>query len=119
MKKLLLFLMVALALLAADAKDIKTIVFTTTPPMHCEGCENRIKSNLRFEKGIKKIVTNVEQQTVTITYDADKTTVENLVKGFAKIDYTATEVKNGEPADTISTDTTPTPECSTSKCPTE
>ena len=37
------------------AKDIKTVVFTTTPQMHCENCENKIKSNLRFEKGIKSI----------------------------------------------------------------
>ena len=33
------------------AKDIKTVVFTTTPQMHCAACENKIKSNLRFEKG--------------------------------------------------------------------
>uniref|UniRef100_UPI004026F15A hypothetical protein n=1 Tax=Prevotella sp. TaxID=59823 RepID=UPI004026F15A len=34
------------------AKDIKTVVFTTTPQMHCAACENKIKSNLRFEKGL-------------------------------------------------------------------
>ena len=95
MKKFLLLLMVAMTVMTASAKDIKTVVFTTEPPMHCEGCENRIKNNLRFEKGIKKIETNVEKQTVTITYDADKTTVENLIKGFEKIDYIATEVKDG------------------------
>ena len=77
----------------------ETVVFTTEPPMHCEGCENRIKNNLRFEKGIKKIATDVEKQTVTITYDADKTTVENLIKGFEKIEYMATEVKPGEQPD--------------------
>ena len=104
MKKLLLFLITALTLIVADAKDIKTVVLTTMPPMHCEGCENRIKNNIRFEKGVKKIVTNVEQQTVTITYDADKTTVENLIKGFEKIDYTAREVKEGEDIATQDTD---------------
>ena len=96
MKKFLFFLMLAMTVMAASAKDIKTVVFTTEPPMHCEGCENRIKNNLRFEKGIKKIVTDVEKQAVTITYDADKTTVENLIKGFEKIDYIATEVKDSE-----------------------
>lgn len=85
--------------MVANAKDIKTVVFTTEPPMHCEGCENRIKNNLRFEKGIKKIVTDVEKQTVTITYDADKTTVKNLIKGFEKIDYMATEVTDCEQPD--------------------
>jgi hypothetical protein len=30
-----------------------------------------------------------------VTYDADKTTVENLIAGFKKIGYTASEVKGG------------------------
>ena len=77
-------------------KDIKTVVLKTQPEMHCENCEKKIKDNIRFEKGIKKIVTDVEHQTVTITYDADKTTVENIIKGFEKIKYHAREVKDGE-----------------------
>ena len=59
------------------AKDLKTVVFTTTPQMHCEACENKIKSNLRFEKGIKAIETSVPDQTVKVKYDADKTTQRN------------------------------------------
>ena len=96
MKKILLLLIAALTMSMASAKDIKTVVLTTVPQMHCEGCEKRIKENIRFEKGIKKIVTDVEHQTVTITYDADKTTVEDIIKGFEKINYNATEVKEGE-----------------------
>ena len=96
MKKLILLTVMLLTMTMASAKDIKTVVLTTEPPMHCEGCEKRIKENIRFEKGIKKIVTDVEHQTVTITYDADKTTVENIIKGFEKINYTAREVKEGE-----------------------
>jgi len=92
------FLLLAVSLLAAVsfAKDIKTVVVTTTPQMHCEGCENKIKGNLRFEKGIKAIETNVEEQTVTLTYDADKTTVEKLLKGFEKFGYKARVLKEGE-----------------------
>ena len=81
------------------AKDIRTVVFTTEPEMHCESCENKIKGNLRFEKGIKSIKTDLKSKTVTIQYDADKTNVQNIVKGFRKIEYQATEVKN-EPAKT-------------------
>ncbi|MBQ9822380.1 MAG: cation transporter [Muribaculaceae bacterium] len=94
MKKILLLLITAFTM--ASAKDIKTVVLTTVPQMHCENCEKRIKENIRFEKGIKKIETDVEHQTVTITYDADKTTVENIIKGFEKIKYNAREVKDGE-----------------------
>jgi copper chaperone CopZ len=96
MKRLILFTVMLLTMVMAGAKDIKTVVLTTDPQMHCEGCEKRIKENIRFEKGIKKIVTDVEHQTVTITYDADKTTVENIIKGFEKIKYNAREVKDGE-----------------------
>jgi periplasmic mercuric ion binding protein len=56
-------------------REIKTVVFTTTPQMHCAACENKIKSNLRFEKGNKSIETSVPNQTVTVKYNADKTTI--------------------------------------------
>lgn len=56
-------------------REIKTVFFTTTPQMHCAACENKIKSNLRFEKGIKNIETSVPNQTVTVKYNADKTTI--------------------------------------------
>ncbi|WP_270532570.1 heavy-metal-associated domain-containing protein [Segatella copri] len=56
-------------------REIKTVVFTTTPQMHCAACENKIKNNLRFEKCIKSIETSVPDQTVTVKYNADKTTI--------------------------------------------
>ena len=43
-------LLCVVAMIAA-AKDFKTVVFTTTPQMHCQSCEAKIKGNLRFEKG--------------------------------------------------------------------
>lgn len=78
------------------AKDIKTVVYTTSPQMHCENCENKIKGNLRFEKGVKEIKTNIEDQTVTVKYDADKTSPEKIQKGFEKFGYKARRLMNGE-----------------------
>ena len=90
-------LFIALAVSAACfAKDIQKIVFTTTPQMHCENCEKKIKNNLRFEKGVKKIETNIEKQTVTVEYDADKITAEQLLKAFSKFGYKARQLKEGE-----------------------
>ncbi len=63
------------------AKDIKTVMLTTNPEMHCNNCEKKIKENIRFEKGIKSIKTNLKDKTVTIEYDADKTTIDNIIKG--------------------------------------
>ncbi len=91
MKTKALMMMAAVCFtLTAAAKDIKTVVFKTQPEMHCNNCENKIKTNVRFEKGVKDIVTDLNAKTVTVKYDADKTTVDNIVKGFAKINYKAT-----------------------------
>ncbi len=95
MKKIMTMMAMLTFAIGMFAKDIKTVVFTTTPQMHCENCENKIKGNLRFEKGIKDITTSVPDQKVTIQYDADKTTPENIVKGFAKIGYEAKVVGDG------------------------
>ena len=88
MRQLLLSLAL-LAAIAAGAKDIKTLVVTTQPQMHCESCENTIKGNLRFEKGIKAIATDIPNQTVTISYDADKTTPQRIIDAFRKFGYEA------------------------------
>lgn len=93
MKKLgllLLMLMVSICIFAKG--EVKTIVYTTNPVMHCEGCENKIKNQLKYEKGIKMVVTDVEKQTVTITYDASKTSPEKIEAAFGKINYKVKQV---------------------------
>jgi len=56
----------ALAIAAVStAKDIKTVVLTT----------------------------NLDDKTVVIEYDADKTNVQSIIEGFKKIKYDACEVK--------------------------
>ena len=87
MKKTILALAAIAFSFSAFAKDIQELVVTTNPPMHCENCENKIKNNLRFEKGIKKIQTNVPEQKVTIEYDAEKTNPANIENAFSKIGY--------------------------------
>ena len=94
MKKAFLLSAMMLTAVVTLAKDIKTVVVTTQPQMHCESCEKKIKGNLRFEKGVKTIETNVEEQRVTITYDADKTTSEKIIQSFDKFGDKATEVKS-------------------------
>ena len=87
-----LFIALALAV-SCFAKDIKTVVLTTTPEIHCTGCEKTIKENIRFEKGVKSIKTNLDDKTITIDYDADKPNVPTIIKGFKKNGYEAVEVK--------------------------
>ena len=83
---------------ACGAKTLKTLVVKTNPEIHCENCEKKIKDNIRFEKGVKEIVTNLDDKTVSIKFDADKVSVETLLVAFEKISYKATvvEVKDVE-----------------------
>ena len=93
MKKSFVTFALMLMALGTQAKVVKTLVVTTQPQMHCDGCETKIKGNLRFEKGVKAIECNIDAQRVTITYDGDKTKPETLINAFGKFGYKATEVK--------------------------
>lgn len=88
MKKNLLtafMLMLAGNSFAQTATD--TLVVTTQPQMHCQNCEKKIKSNIRFVKGTKRIDTSVKDQKVTIVYDGRKAKYNDYVEAFKKIGY--------------------------------
>lgn len=91
MKKMIGAALMALVALGASAQTKKsindTLVVTTTPQMHCSGCENKIKQNIRFVKGTKQITTSVPNQEVTIVYDKRKAAVSDYTAAFAKIGY--------------------------------
>ena len=95
MKQTLLILLSSL-LLMAGGKDLRVLVMTPTPQMHCENCENKIKKNLRFESGVKKIETSIKEQTVTVTYDATKTDVKKIQAAMKEIGYD-TQVVSDKP----------------------
>ena len=78
-----------LSVTAVLAKDIRVVVFKVSQ-MHCE---KKVKDNMRFEKGLKDISTEVKTKMVTITYDAEKTNVKKLQAGFNKFSYEAEFVK--------------------------
>ena len=88
-KYLLLMVLPIITMTAAAQKTQKadTLQVTTTPQMHCANCEKKIKSNIRFVKGVKKIETSVPQQTVTIIYDPLKSTYQDIAKAFERIGY--------------------------------
>ena len=64
-----------------------TLVVTTQPQMHCENCEKRIKQNIRFVKGVKRIDTSVPRQQVTIVYNSEKSSYADFEKAFSRIGY--------------------------------
>ena len=70
--------------LSLSAKPDKQVVVLSCD-LHCQGCCDKIMKNIAFEKGVKDIVCNIEEKTVTVTYDANKTNVPALLKAFDKI----------------------------------
>lgn len=86
-KSLIVAFMLVIAGKTFAATSADTLVVTTQPQMHCENCEKKIKSNIRFVKGTKKIETSVDDQKVTIIYDARKAKYDDFVEAFKKIGY--------------------------------
>lgn len=91
MKTLLLSTFLSLVAFGASSAEktsaIDTLYVSTSPEMHCSGCENRIKKNIRFVKGVKKIETSIPDQTVTIIYDTSKSEYKDFIAAFKKIGY--------------------------------
>lgn len=93
-KKLITLLTVLfLSIGTTVAKDFRTVTFKVEQMM-CQNCEKKVKDNIRFEKGMKKLSTDLKAKTVTITYDAEKTNVEQLQAGFKKFKYEAVVVED-------------------------
>ena len=92
MKRLVIFLMailpMAFMLSTAEAKPNKQTVVLYVH-LHCQDCCDKILKNIPYDKelknGVKDLVFDLEAQTVTVTYDANKTDVPALQKAFAKI----------------------------------
>ena len=86
MKRVLLFTFMAAFMCAAQvsAKELRKIVFKVDQ-MECVNCENKVKKNIPFEKGVKKM-----------TYDSDKTNIQKLKDGFAKFKYEAKVISDVE-----------------------
>ena len=97
MKRIILFLMailpMAFILSTAEAKPNKQKVVLYVH-LHCQDCCDKILKNIPFDKdlnnGVKDLVFDIDAQTVTVTYDANKTDVPALQKAFAKIGKPAT-----------------------------
>ena len=91
MKTLLISSFLSLVAFGASAAEkssaIDTLYVSTSPKMHCSSCENRIKKNIRFVKGVKKIETSVPDQTVIIIYDKSKSEYNDFIAAFKKIGY--------------------------------
>ena len=67
------------------------VVFSVS--MDCHSCEQKIKKNIPYEKGVKDLTTNLEKKLVTIKYQTDKTDKDKLKKSIEKLGFTCKEVQ--------------------------
>lgn len=93
MKRIIVFLMALLPFLGMSAAkaDKQTVVLQCD--LHCQGCCDKVMKNIAFEKGVKDIVCDLKTKTVTVTYDANKTDLDTLLKAFERIGKPAKELK--------------------------
>jgi len=90
-------LLLALTPMLVNAKTNKQVVVLSCD-LHCKGCCDKIMKNIAFEKGVKDLVCDLQEKTVTVTYDANKTDVPTLLTAFEKIGKPA-KVEEPTPTD--------------------
>lgn len=88
MKKMFVAIIMACATLSSwGQNNADTLCVSTIPKMHCANCEKKIKGNIRFVKGVKRIDTSVPEQKVTIVYDSRKSSYKDFETAFRKIGF--------------------------------
>jgi len=91
------FLLMAIAAFGFAQDELKTITIKTSIAcdhcMKCDDCGYNIDTSIRKAKGIKKVEINPEQNTVEVTYRADKTTPKEIRIALSKAGYNADDVK--------------------------
>ena len=93
MKHLVICLLTMLLGLGVASAQKKTTVFKAE--VTCGECAKKIMDNVpALGKGIADVQVNVEQQTVTVTYDAAKNNDANIVKGLASLKVKAAPVES-------------------------
>jgi len=85
----------ATAAMAQDKKqkkqaNIQEVTFVTT--VDCKNCAKKVEANLPYEKGVKDLKITLDNQTVWVKYDANKTDKEKLAAAIRKLGYEAEEV---------------------------
>ncbi|MDD3691029.1 MAG: heavy metal-associated domain-containing protein [Bacteroidales bacterium] len=72
-------------------KKIDTLIIQTNG--HCESCKNKIEKGLAFEKGIKDVTYEISTAKVTVIYNTNKTTPENIRRFINTLGYDADHMK--------------------------
>jgi len=53
----------------------------------CQACKDKIENGLAYEKGVKDVDYELATAKVKVTYDSEKTSVQNLKDAIVKLGY--------------------------------
>jgi periplasmic mercuric ion binding protein len=94
LKLIITALVIILTVSAANAqkKKTETIVINTSSVV-CDMCKETIETALAYEKGVKSSNLDVKKKTITVKYNPEKTTPEQIRKAISESGYDADDVK--------------------------
>ena len=78
-------------------KQANNAEVTFVSNIDCAGCAKKIEGNIPYEKGVKDLKVNLDNQTIYIKYDPTRTDKEKLAAAIVKLGYTAEEKVVEEP----------------------
>ena len=73
--------------------ELKEVTFDVH--LHCENCRKKVQENISFEKGVKDLHVCLDDQTVSIKYDAAKTSEDTLKAAIEKLGYPVSGKREG------------------------
>jgi copper chaperone CopZ len=73
--------------------ELKEVTFDVH--LHCENCMKKVQENISFEKGVKDLHVCLDDQTVSIKYDAAKTSEDTLKAAIEKLGYPVSGKREG------------------------
>jgi len=64
--------------------------------MDCHACEQKVKKNIPYQRGVRNLTTDLGKQLVSITYRTNRTDKDKLKKSIEKLGFTCKEAPKPE-----------------------
>ena len=90
MKKIAMMMFAALFAMNVLAEKVNFKVAN----MHCQNCANRVEKALKANEAVSEVKVDLENHAVSVSYDAEKTSVEALQKALADAKFEAKVAKS-------------------------
>lgn len=85
MKKLIITFALLLPFMAFARSNQERVTGIFHVEIHCDACVKKIQNNIPYEKGLKDMRIDQKAETVTLTWDPQKTDTTTIKAAFEKI----------------------------------